>query len=65
MRRLYYLTAIALLALATTGCGRTWSSWFYRGESCDNCTTAPVYSGYSNYGGDYGPPVSTLPEPLP
>lgn len=64
MKRLLMLTAVALVALALTGCGRSWSSWFCRGEECDTCSSPPVYSGYG-YAGEFAPPPATLPEPLP
>jgi hypothetical protein len=59
MKKLVFYTALAVLTITAGGCGRNWSSWFCRGEMCDNCEMGTVYSS------DYFPSVESMPETLP
>lgn len=61
MKRLLILSVVALVA-TSSGCCRSWSSWFNRGASCDTCVSGTPMSAYSS-GTLVSPPTEVLPGP--
>lgn len=58
MKRLLILTALAMFAVATTGCSRGWCGWFNRGAQCDECNSCATEGMYE---GAIMPPTSSTP----
>jgi hypothetical protein len=50
------------VAATSSGCARSWSSWWNRGSSCDACVSGMPVNTYSG-GGTLVSPPEILPGP--